>query len=384
MKVDPQKNKQRYFNWIEKIKGRIPDISKASSDIILKYILDMERGLNISKSSIKGARSYARLNNIRQRMVFIVKEFEERFNIKDIRVISEEQIFVFFNDMRNGKIQKKQGGIYKSVADYVKVFKSFWHWHIKVEKKKGSKIIDIAEDLDTSREKPKWVYLTEEQIKQLCDNAKYNYRMIIMFLYDSGVRSPSELINIKTSDFHKDFKEVEVRDEISKTFGRRIKLMFCSSMIKEYIKIMGIGPDDRVFDIKPTSVNKYLQRLAKKVLGDKMSLAGKKYSELTMYHFRHCSCCYWLPRYKSESSLKYRFGWKESDKIHYYSEFLGMVDTISEEDMLVDVTKTEIEQRLLKSENEKEVLLERVGMLEGQMKEILEFVKKGELVVSLN
>ena len=94
-----------------------------------------------------------------------------------------------------------------------------------------------------------------------------------------------------------------------------------------------------------------------------------------MYDFRHCSCCYQLPRYKSESALKYRFGWKKSDKIHYYSELLGMKDTISEEDLLVDVTKTEIEKRLEKSEKEKDILQERLEGMEGQMAKVLELVK---------
>lgn len=58
-----------------------------------------------------------------------------------------------------------------------------------------------------------------------------------------------------------------------------------------------------------------------------------------------------------------------------------MIDTISEEDMLIDVTKTEIEQRLLKSENEKTLLQERVDTLENQMKSVLGLIKKGELVV---
>jgi hypothetical protein len=90
-----------------------------------------------------------------------------------------------------------------------------------------------------------------------------------------------------------------------------------------------------------------------------------------MYDLRHISCCYWLPRYKSESALKYRFGWKKSEKIHYYSELLGMKDTISEEDLLIDVTKTEIEKRLLKAEKDKELLQERVNALETQMQKIL-------------
>ena len=86
-----------------------------------------------------------------------------------------------------------------------------------------------------------------------------------------------------------------------------------------------------------------------------------------MYDFRHISCCYWLPRYKSESALKYRFGWKKSEKIHYYSELLGMKDTIAEDDMLVDITKTEIEKRLEKTEKEKEIMSDRVQFLEQEI-----------------
>jgi hypothetical protein len=116
--------------------------------------------------------------------------------------------------------------------------------------------------------------------------------------------------------------------------------------------------------------NKYLKRLAQRLFGDKVSPAGAKYSDLTMYDFRHMASCYWLPRYKSESALKYRFGWKKSDKIHYYSELLGMKDTISEEDMLLDLTKTEIEKRLEKSEKEKEILMDRMRSVEVELAEV--------------
>ena len=52
-----------------------------------------------------------------------------------------------------------------------------------------------------------------------------------------------------------------------------------------------------------------------------------------------------------------------------------MKDTISEEDLLVDVTKTEIEKRLEKSEKEKDILQERLEGMEGQMAKVLELVK---------
>ena len=83
-----------------------------------------------------------------------------------------------------------------------------------------------------------------------------------------------------------------------------------------------------------------------------------------------------MPRYKSESALKYRFGWKKSDKIHYYFEMLGMKDTISEEDLLIDVTKTEIKKRLVKTENANEVLKEKVKLMNEEVRELISFVSK--------
>ena len=191
-----------------------------------------------------------------------------------------------------------------------------------------------------------------------------------------GVRAPSELINIKISDFHNDFKEVHIRDEISKTFGRRIKLMLSSDLVKRYIRNEQLEAHDYLFTFKPSNVNRVIKNTAKKLFGDGVSPAGDLYSNLTLYDFRHCACCYWLPRYKSESALKYRFGWKKSDKIHYYSELLGMRDTITEDDMLVDLSKTEIEKKLVKSENEKNVLLDRIEVLEKQIGMIMPEVEK--------
>ena len=73
---------------------------------------------------------------------------------------------------------------------------------------------------------------------------------------------------------------------------------------------------------------------------------------------------------ETESALKYRFGWKSSDKIHYYSEMLGMKDTISEDDMLVDVTKMELEKRIDKAEKENQMLKEDNEIMKLQIAQI--------------
>ncbi len=380
IKIDPYKHKERWERWEKKTAKGIPDISKKNSEIIKQYLHDMEHGLNVSSKSVKGGRSYIRLNSLAEKMAYFSKKFYEIYSLNDITKIREEQIMLFFSRMRKGEIVRQDGKTYLSIPTFVKIFKAFWHWHQIVNRKNGVEIPDITLDLDVRGEKPKWVYLTEEQIKKLCDNAKWEYKVMIMFLFDTGMRAPSELINIRVSDLYNNFKEVNVRDEVSKTFGRRIKLMLSSELIESYVREKDLKPEDYLFTIQPFSVNKYLKRLAKRVFTDEMSEAGKQYKNLTMYDFRHCSCCYWLPRYKSESALKYRFGWKKSDKIHYYSELLGMKDTIQEDDMFLDTTKTEIEQKLQEVDKSKEMMEERLTAIEGRLDTFIETIDRVDIV----
>lgn len=375
MKIDPYNHEKRFNAWKERNKEEIEGISKINSDLTLKYLSDMEKGINVSSKSVKGSRSYSRLNSLKIRMIFFSKRFKEFYNLDDVTKINEEQLLGFFSDLKKGLITKEGGEKYQSIETCAKIFKAFWHWWMKINRKNGIEILDITSDLDTTQEKPKWVYLNEEQVKKIYENARYDYKVLIMFLFDTGIRAPTELINIKVSDFYNDFKELNIREETSKTFGRRIKLMLSSDLIREYVKFQGLTKDSYIFgNVRSEAAGKYLKRLATKLFGDGETEAGGKYSEISLYDFRHISCCYWLPRYKSESALKYRFGWKKSDKIHYYSELLGMKDTISQEDLLVDVTKTEIEKQLIKSEKDKELMQEKIMLMEMQMKQILERV----------
>jgi len=371
MKIDPYNHKERYLAWRKGAETGIEGLSKENSSIVLTYLDDMQRGVNIASESVKGPRGFNRLNCLKNKLQFFARKFSER-GIQAITDINEDQLICLFSEMRDGTMRKVDGAVYESVDTFARTFKAFWHWHQKVSRKKGIEIKDITCDLDTRNEKPDWVYLTEEQVRLLAENAKFKYKVLIYFLFDTGIRSPTELVNVRVSDLFNDFKELNIRQETSKTFGRRIKLMICSDLIKQHIKANNLKAEDQLFDVSPSYANRYLKSLAKGLFGDKESPAGAKYSELTMYDFRHCSCCYWLPRYKSESALKYRFGWKKSDKIHYYSELLGMKDTISEEDMLIDTTKTEIEKQLQREQKEKEMMKEQINDLQSQLAKISE------------
>jgi len=72
--------------------------------------------------------------------------------------------------------------------------------------------LSVCIERDTNRDKPKWVYLDEEQVTKLADNAKYEYKVLIWFLLDTGIRFPSELINIKVSDIQNNFKELNIKN----------------------------------------------------------------------------------------------------------------------------------------------------------------------------
>jgi hypothetical protein len=191
-KIDPYKHKELYLKWKVDIADKVPGISEKNSRLILDYLGDMEMGINVSNSSKKGGRSYSRLNSLRLRMIFLANKFEELYDLESLVDITERQLHKFFSEMRSGVIQKSGGGTYKSTCDFVKNFKAFWHWYSKVNRKRGIVIEDITQDLDTSRKKPQWVYLTEEEVKKLCDNTKFEHKTLIMFLFDSGIRAPTE------------------------------------------------------------------------------------------------------------------------------------------------------------------------------------------------
>lgn len=379
-KLDPYNHEKLYNTWKENPNN--DNVSKENNKLIQNYIFDMEQGKNISRHTKKGARSYIRLNKVKQKIFFIAELFEKHFKIKDLTKITENEAHKLFDDMRKGKIRKLDGGIYKSVGDYVKSFKAFWHWYQRVESKKGKAVLDITEDLDTKvDETPSFVYFTEEQFNEMVKLADQDMQAVMMFVFDTGVRV-TELKNIKVSDFSKDFKEVNIREDTSKTFGRKIKLMICPEVIETYVKNMELKQDNFLFKLQPPEMNKRLKPIGEKILNN---------TNLTLYDFRHSSACYWYPRYPNIQGLLYRFGWKKIEMAHYYSRFLGMEDTITEENLLLGVTKTELEKEVEKLKNEnlktkkklKEVTLMGLDLIEEHKKEMERVVGEIEEIKNL-
>ena len=194
MKFDPYDHKRR-FEEFEK-KANIECISDSNSKIIIEYLDDMKIGMNTAR---KKPLSYIRLNSIRQRIIWITKKMEEVYKLKKITEIEEKQAIAFFNDlMRKGRIKKKDGKPYLSVDSYANTFKSFWHWHMRKENSNGNDIKDITTYIDTSPVKEStFVYFKFDDLRKLSNRAKFEYKVLMWFLFDSGIRAPTELMNIK-------------------------------------------------------------------------------------------------------------------------------------------------------------------------------------------
>ena len=346
-KFDPHRNKERFENWKkEALEYGIACLNKKHSDIVLKYITDMERGENVARGSRKGGRSHVRLNALRVRVVQIINRLQER-GVKDITKLTENKAITFFNDMSSGKITRNDGSQYKSVRDFVRDFKSFWNWLSKVKRKEGVILEDITSDLDTTKKHPGWVYFTLDELKEMQQYFSEEEQLRNLFMFDTIIRSPTELMNVKVSDLHDNFTELTIREETSKTYGRTIKILLCSEAIKEFVRKENKSPEDYLFSFSAPAYNKKIKRVALKVFGDKVTKGGKSFKDITMYDFRHNGACHWrLGAYKTKiDALMYRGGWNKLDTLNYYTQKLGMKDSIEKSDLLVEMDRNEYDKK---------------------------------------
>ncbi len=155
-------------------------------------------------------------------------------------------------------------------------------------------------------------------------------------------------------------------------------------MVKEHIELNDLTSEDYLFTkkigdkkkpIQPVAFNKYLRALSKNLFGDKESPAREKYSKFTLCDIRHNASCYWLKRYQQTRGLLYRLGWKKEDEVSYYSEFLGLSDQISDEDMLTTEEKTQLQKEIDKLKRKNDTLTEgykaikeRIALIEASFK----------------
>lgn len=385
VQIDPFGRKHKNDRFFESLQenGRINfyhfenQISKEASKLVVQFLFDMWYGKNLAKGIRKRALSANSIFNYRTRLPRII-EMLESFAKTELLNVTDDHVHEMFRQMREGIIKTKNDKPFKDTRTYAKFFASFWRWHMRIQKKSKTECPDIVCDLDLSRdEKPKWNFFNYEDVKQMSEIAPTPYyRALVLFLFDSGIRPPKELMNVRVKDLtpvpDSDILFLQIRHETSKTFGRKIKLMLSSEMIKRYLAFSKKKPDDFLFDKSYSAMTLAIKKLGYHVLGNgEMNRTKYGHSKvaggISLYDFRHCSVCHYLPIYKSENQMKYRYGWKKAEMIHYYSEYIGMADTISEEDVFAGATSN-LEQEKQKVQSLQEQLMAQQQEMEAKMK----------------
>lgn len=371
--------KKDLFNHIEnykKWKGDLTEkyveqgLTKENSKLFLQYITDMEKGLNVSNKNKKGARDLKTLNRLRGKVKQILKMLQD-YGIKDISKISEEQAVSFFADWR----EKGHS------SDYAKRFKAFWHWYMKVNRKKGITIPDITEEIDISDKKSKFVWIDKSAFDNFIKYFTPREQLILMFCYDSIIRSPTELLSMKVENVYIKGKEIWIKipQEITKTFERDFNLVYCGEELIKYTEDK--KPEDYLFEFNPAYMNRKMQKIAEQIFGEKKSLGGEYFKNITLYDLRHSGAIHFRQLFantgQSLDILRQRGGWTDFTMINEYTRMLGLDGHIDKEKTLLQEDKTQIEKEINRLKNrEKEY-----AQMFSQIKEELEGLKKRKLLV---
>lgn len=349
---DVNYHKGTYENWKEEaLKVGMEGISKESSDWIMKFLFDLEEGKNIGRGSRKGPRSYIRLNSYRHKLT----QWSKLIEAKGKKSIIRADINVLHEIMSELREDYAQA----TLSSMGREFKAFWNWYMRRERIKGKATFNIAEDLESAAPKSRFCYITKEQLDEILPYLEYDEQLVTLFLFDSLVRPPKELLNLKVKDIYEKDGEVwiSVGDDIAKNgFGRQFNLLYSGDQLKKHIKTNKLEEDDFLF----MSIKKYkmyylpkLKAVSKKLFGEKIShpKAGKRYSELEPYDLRHSGAVHLrIIASKNNSispdAIRQRGGWQGSQMVDYYTAFLGLTGEIKKEALLIEEDKSKMQKEI--------------------------------------
>lgn len=353
-KIDIYGHKERYENW--KANNSDDELTKKNRDILIQYLTDMETGNNVAKVSKKGARSYTQLNKLRQRLSWMMNQLQAR-GVPDITKIESKQLTRLLTDMETGVLANRSGEAYRSTDSYASVIKSFWHWWMKINRKKGAyDIEDVTEDLSTRAPERKFVYFTKEQLDQMLPYFEEDQQVILLFMFDSLIRYPTEIKSLRVKDIYEQQGDtwLNIPQEVSKTIGRTLNLAYCGEAIQKYIQRKGLKEQDRLFEFSHYYLNRKLKTVAVQIFGDRVShpKAGGKFSEITGYDFRHSGAAHFRilahqnPGEISIDALRQRGGWTDFEMLNYYTKLIGLDGKIDKSGLIIKQDRHKLEAEL--------------------------------------
>lgn len=293
---------------------------------------------------------------------------------KPFRFLTESDTEKLYTDLTDDKITRANGKPYTSGSKntLIKTFKSYMKWLCEEKYRDNSKLDynRLAKWMKPFQEVVDIPALSKEEILKLASVNNLRNQALILTLFDTGARS-TEFLNIRINDIEKIeesdgfYFKIKLRDEFSKTKGRRISCRICKDILDMYLKQRRKdikSNDDVLFDVGYPAIRKILQR-------SRVKIGIKK--RITPHVIRHSSATYFASILKNPIQLQYRFGWSLADSkmAHRYID----ANEIMEEESSKVIKHETISD--LKEENDK--LKMRLTELENTFKQYMfEQIKK--------
>lgn len=238
----------------------------------------------------------------------------------DPRELTESDIKKFLNS------DKMRGLTNKSKNLYIIIIKKYLNY-FNIE-------ISLPKYTEKKEELNKNDLISREELNEMLSICNTKKKAMLMVLYEAGLRR-KELVNIKYKDvvFEKDLVNLYVKD--SKTKARNIPLIESIPYLKEYLMMEKFTPDDKLWNYKPITINKFLDRLAEKLGWDK-----KIYPHL----LRHSRLTELAATKLNEPQLRKFAGWSaDSDmpKVYFHLDDNDLRNILLAQDKPVKTTEIE-------------------------------------------
>ncbi len=290
-------------------------------------------------------KSQGYVNRNRSKIKSIFKGLQEK-SVKDVSEATIKQIEDYFFEW------KKKG----HSVDYAKRWNAFWNWWKQQNRREGKVIVDLSvnlKDMQSEGEgESNFVWLTKEEFDKFRKYFDEDKQVILLFLFDTLIRFPTEILSLKVENIFEKNGEVwiNIPTEISKTIGRKFNLVYSGEIILKYIEKHKKEQEDYLFEFSPTMFNQEMQRIAKQIWKDKKSEGGDFYKNITGYDLRHSGAIHFRQLFQKTGQsldlLRERGGWSDFKMINYYTKRLGLDGHISKEKLLLEEDKSRIEKEM--------------------------------------
>lgn len=253
-----------------------------------------------------------------ERIKMEVMKFCERRNLSENRKARYRVVFREINQLRinleNITINDMDKYFFYLTNSEYKEWTKFTKWKIFTKICRfieADKKIDFSQYCFKEPDIEPEILSTEEIYRMVTSARRFEDRLIILLLFESGIRL-GELLSIKKENVMFDDNGIIIHVS-GKTGSRPVRIIKCMNILKIYVKSCFTN---KIFNRSGRSIEEMIHNVAKKA-GINRSVSPKL--------FRHTSATFYA-KHLTEPEMRIRFGWSRNSKMPSYYSHLSSRD----------------------------------------------------------